>query len=69
MISVIRNHGEINQWDMIDEAGVSIRDFYQLKAYMEHKFDSTIQLKKIGKINMYHYLGAPKIEQQELVTD
>lgn len=40
MIEVIYKKQEISVWDMIDEARISIRDYQNLKAYMEHKYQS-----------------------------
>jgi len=43
MIRVIYEKGSINRWDMIDEVKVSIRDYYNLKAYMEHKYQYAVK--------------------------
>ncbi len=49
MVKVIWKHESINVWDMIDEARVSIRDYYNLKGYMEHKFKNGIKYEETTK--------------------
>jgi len=46
MLNAIKRDGAIHRWDLIDEVNISIRDYNQLKSYMEHKYDSLIQYDK-----------------------
>jgi len=63
MIEVIYKKEKINVWDLIDEDKVSIRDYYNLKCYMEHKYKSV----KFDKHSKSWILLADKKEVEELV--
>jgi len=49
MLGVIQERDKILLCDLLDDAGISIRDYYQLKAYMEQKFSYEIKFDKKAK--------------------
>jgi len=63
MIEVIYKKEEISVWDLIDEAKISIRDYQNLKAYMEYRYKSV----KFDKRSKTWMLIADKKKIEDLV--
>jgi len=70
MINIIKKEGTIHRWDLIDDARLSIRDYNQLKSYMEHRFDHLITYNKSMQTwSKLGQLDEIKLEQQKEIVE
>ena len=68
LLDVIKKYNErgeqVHEFDMIDEAGLELSTFNQLKCYFLHRFDEHVKFDK--KTKMYGIVAIPLEPQKRL---
>jgi len=70
MVRLIVKHEEgIHRWDLIDEAHISMRDYYAIKSYLLHKYDGVIKYESFTEMWTPLRVPVEKMPKQDTINE